>query len=167
MACDPTQRETILAGLRLIMSCTLLLFVSGCAQLLKGPAQYASLPETDVSDQSPSLSATPRRVEPSRARRQEAGINPSAALQQSIDERAKWKRLAPADLTSHQSVLSARDQKTPSLETQDPASTNSLKNKKETDNPAAGTSNDYDREATMNRLVKGGQDAARAICNRC
>lgn len=153
--------------MRLTLGCTLLLFVSGCAQLLKGPAQYASLPETDVSDQSLSLTATPRRVEPSRARRQEAGINPSAALQQSIDERAKWKRLAPADLTSHQSVLSRRDQKTPPLEKRDPTSTNSLKTAKETDSPAAEKSNDYDREATMNRLVKGGQDAARAICNRC
>ena len=159
---------------RAIVSCALLLSISGCSHLFRGPAQYASfplvddasLPQADAPDSGGSAVERPPHRQRSRSGTG-TGVDPVAALQRSIYARAAWEQLNPTDLSDASGSVAARGRRPSLAGTLEPTATNSLVSGETPLGLAQTKSDNYDREATMSRLLKGGEEAAKPICRGC
>lgn len=159
---------------RAIVSCVLLLSTGGCSQLFREPTQYASLPQAEgvsmrrveAPDSGGADGEASRHMQRSRSG-SGVGVDPHTALERSIHARTTWKRLEPTDLTKPPAIVSARGRLPTLAGSPDPTATNSLPSAQKPSTAAHTNSDNYDREATMNRLVKGGEEAAKPICKGC
>lgn len=158
----------------------LAMLTSACSRLPIGPTAYSSLPAaTAASDpaQPMVLSSVPAAIDtavpsiiiPGTIKTREAeskagGVNPTAVLEASMRTRMAWETLRPADLLRPPS-MAARSIGADVIETGATSAASSLKPSKLS--RVAAVPMTYDREATMDRLVKGGRDAAKAICSGC
>ncbi|MCJ2123173.1 hypothetical protein [Methylobacterium sp. J-077] len=138
----------------------LVLLAGACSRLPNVPTAYSALPRTALSApvepvsvvpeaQVESVVDLPRIVIPGTmtvpvAAVEPRGLNPNAALDTSRRSRMTWEALRPGELLKPPVLASAGR----------PASTG----------VATPT---YDREAMMDRLLKGGRDAASGICSGC
>ena len=140
----------------------LVLLAGACARLPNVPTAYSALPALSVSSaparMSPARSVPDAPVEASVdllrivipgtmtvpvAAVEPRGINPSAALDSALRTRMAWEALRPADLLKPAATMTGRS-----------ASTEIV-------------TRTYDREAMMDRLLKGGRQAASGICSGC
>ncbi|SFM56746.1 hypothetical protein [Methylobacterium pseudosasicola] len=137
----------------------LVLLAGACSRLPNVPTAYSALPRTPASGaagpvvtvpETPAetVAALPRIVIPGTMTvpmvAEPHGLNPNAALDTSRRSRMTWEALRPGELVKPP-VLAAAGR---------PAAANS----------APQT---YDREAAMDRLLKGGRNAASGICSGC
>lgn len=163
-----------------------LLTSSACSYVPMGPTAYSALPSSTatglqpVAVQGAGSAAQPAEgdfalgpvVIPGMPRRQEAdigrnGLNPAAVLDDSARTRMGWKALHPEDL-QERSVLASRSARSIGA---DGVTMSAASNARAAaaDRPPASVEApaNYDREAAMSALLKGGQDAARHICSGC
>ncbi|MCJ2144235.1 hypothetical protein [Methylobacterium sp. E-066] len=135
----------------------MVLLAGACSRLPNVPTAYSALPRTPATGAAVSavpeapaetVAALPRIVIPGTLRVPVAvephGLNPNAALDTSRRSRMSWETLRPGELLKPP-VLAAAGR---------PVSANT----------APQT---YDREAAMDRLLKGGRNAASGICSGC
>ena len=153
--------------LRVVVSCSVLLCMGGCSHLLSVPTQYSSLPALNSPAVVPDEALTPVDV-PGRllaipSRGHGANVEPFAVLQRSATARSGWKELRPDELTKP-ALIARRSNKGLSGE---PASTASLPEAGKSATSGQTAFQNYDREATMDDLVRGGQNAAKPICLGC
>ncbi|MCJ2056794.1 hypothetical protein MKL09_09520 [Methylobacterium sp. J-048] len=137
----------------------LVLLAGACSRLPNVPTAYSALPRTSASGvaaavapvtaapEAPAEMAVdlPRIVIPGTmtvpvAAVEPRGLNPSAALDTSRRSRMTWEALHPGDLLNPSAGRSASSGVAPRT---------------------------YDREAMMDRLLKGGRNAASGICTGC
>lgn len=159
---------------RAIVSCALLLSMSGCSHLFRRPAQYTSLPQAgDASlSQAEAYGIAGSAEETTRNTRRlhtriSTGVDPLAALQRSIYARAAWEQLNPTDLTNASGSVASRGRGPTPDGALEPTATNSLLSARTPSGLAQTKSENYDREATMSRLLKDGEEAAKPICLGC
>jgi hypothetical protein len=155
---------------RVIVICSISMLMGGCSHLLIGPGHYASLPPVSGPER---VGDTPRisevvipgtlTTQPSSAPGR--GVNPLAVLQRSVSVKADQESLRVGKPTERHLLTNRSEKAGLSPSTLEPTSTASLQ---ALDKGAAQyPTENYDREATMNRLMKGGQEAAKSICNGC
>lgn len=156
-----------------------LLTVSACSRLPTAPTAYSALPPVTLSNAAAPLatSAVPAEIDvalaqvviPGTLKRSVAesgtrGVNPTTVLEASMRTHMAWELLRPADLLKPPALV-ARSVAADVAETGATSVTKDPGTSKPTS--VAAVALIYDREATMDRLVKGGQDAAKAICSGC
>ena len=153
-----------------------LLTASACSQLPMGPTAYSALPSGPPVSVPPPAAA---RVQPDadvalapvvipgtwklpNVGTRPGSVNPSAVLEASVRTRMAWKVLHPEVLSERRAPV-ARSFGADVTET---AATSSA-----TTSPATSAADrvpaNYNREALMSTLLKGGKDAARSICSGC
>jgi len=152
--------RAIMISVPRIATLGLVLLAGACSRLPNVPTAYSALPRTASSAPATPVSTVPeapveslvdlpRIVIPGTltvpvATVEPHGLNPNAALDTSRRSRMTWEALHPGDLL-----------KPPVLASADGA-------------VSAGVApRTYDREAAMDRLLKGGRDAASGICSGC
>lgn len=156
------------------------MLTSACSRLPIGPTAYSALPAATVASVparpvvlplvSPEINAAlpsaviPGTIKTQKAESRSGGVNPAAVLEASMRTRMAWETLHPADL-SKPPLMAMRSIGADVAETGATSTASGLKAGK----PATVAADPltYDREATMDRLVKGGRDAAKAICSGC
>jgi hypothetical protein len=147
-------------GVRRMAALGLVLVTGACARLPNVPTAYSALPRTVSSGaavpaatvpEAPveAPAALPRIVIPGTltvpvAVFEPRGLNPNAVLDSSRRSRMTWEALHPGDLLKPPALAAAGQ----------PA-------------PAGAAPRTYDREAMMDRLLKGGRNAASGICSGC
>ncbi|MCJ2022721.1 hypothetical protein [Methylobacterium sp. J-067] len=87
-----------------------------------------------------------------------AHVNPLSALSESARARDHWEKLKPGTAKAHVPVIGAASSTGSLGEPNTPAAASAQA-------PASGAN--YDREAAMQNLIKGGKIAASPICNGC
>ena len=148
-----------------------------------GPAAYSSLaPQATVAEASAASQAVPASAGDNRVAAPPPGfepapvsermpgdlirpipqegagrVEPGAALSASERARSHWEALKPGALKT-QIPLMARIARGENGQSTPAAATAA---------PSAIAAGDYDREGTMQKLVKGGKSAGKAICNGC
>lgn len=169
-----------MVGKRIAALGAVLMLTSACSRLPIGPTAYSALPAATVasipaqpvalpvvpaemSAALPSV-AIPGTIKTRAAESRSGGVNPTAVLEASMRTRMAWETLHPADLLKPP-VLAARSIGADVAETGATSVASGLKTGKPV--PIAAAPLTYNREATMDRLVKGGRDAAKAICSGC
>jgi hypothetical protein len=169
-----------MVGKRIAALGAVLLLTSACSRLPIGPTAYSSLPAATVASIPaqpvvlPAVSAEMSTARPSvaipgtlkmpAAESGSRGVNPTAVLEASKRARMAWAPLHPADLLKPP-ALAARSVGADVAETGATSVTRDPRIGKAASAGAVALT--YDREATMDRLVKGGRDAAKAICSGC
>ncbi|MDP4006307.1 hypothetical protein [Methylobacterium sp. NEAU K] len=152
----------------------LVLLAGACSRLTNVPTTYSALPPVSAS----ALAAAPADVVadlppvviPGTMRVPATdggsrGVNPTAALDASRHTRLAWEALRPADLLKPPALAAAsRGRSSPADVTETAATATRASS---IDKPAAIATLTDDREATMERLLKGGRNAASAICSGC
>lgn len=169
-----------MVGKRIAALGAVLLLASACSRLPLGPTTYSALPAVTVASistqpvtrpvASAERSATPPSVSitgTSKARAAESGfhgVNPTAVLEASVRTRMAWGTLHPADLSKPPS-LTARSVGADVAET----GATSVTKDRGISKPAstATVALTYNREAKMERLVKGGRAVATSIYSGC
>ena len=168
---------------RIATFATVLLLTSACSCLPIGPTAYSSLPPQTMPSvaapvaQAPVVSgevdAAPLPVIiPGTLKTPEIaithhGVNPTDVLEASTRSRVAWKPLRSADLLKPP-AFAGRSLQVASQDVTETASTSATERSAvDKRGPATIAVPTYNREATMDRLVKGGRDAAKAICSGC
>ncbi|CAA2159044.1 hypothetical protein MBRA_04280 [Methylobacterium brachiatum] len=147
-------------GVRRMAALGLVLVTGACARLPNVPTAYSALPRTVSSGaavpaatvpEAPveAPAALPRIVIPGTltvpvTAFEPRGLNPNAVLDSSRRSRMTWEALHPGDLLKPPALAAAGQ----------PA-------------PSGAAPRTYDREAMMDRLLKGGRNAAGGICSGC
>ncbi|CAM2915935.1 hypothetical protein JHFBIEKO_0735 [Methylobacterium mesophilicum] len=137
----------------------MLLSAGACSRLPNVPTAYSALPRTPASvaavpvvatPEAPAeaVAALPRIVIPGTMTIpvpafEPRGLNPGAALDSSRRSRLAWEALRPADLLRPPVLAAGRSA------------------------PSTIPAQTYDRDAAMERLLKGGHAAASGICSGC
>ncbi len=169
-----------MVGKRIAALGAVLLLTSACSRLPIGPTAYSALPAATVAsipaqpvvlpavpaEMSTGLPpvAIPGTLKTPAAESGSHGVNPTAVLEASMRTRMAWKTLHPADLLKPP-ALAALSVGAVVAETGATSVTKDPRIGKPTSATAVALT--YNREATMDRLVKGGRDAAKAICSGC
>lgn len=150
---------------RIAPACSILICMGGCSNLLTAPTHYSSLPVAPsvagVPDADVAPVDVPGRLLISRSRKHGGYVEPLAALQRSSSARLGWE-----EPRSNREAGRAQG-RYKAIPVAEPSSTASLSEAHKSNARGLGGSGTYNRETTMNRLVKGGKDAARPICNGC
>jgi hypothetical protein len=118
-----------------------------------GPGRYASLPRANSADRVADV-VIPGTVTTRPPSQRGLGTDPLAVLQRSVSAKSDQQNLR-VDTQTERPLSSG----------QEPTSTASVHalDKRAVRYPTES----YDREANMNRLVKGGEKAAKPICTGC
>lgn len=155
---------------RVITFCSISMLIGGCSHLLREPAQYASIPSTSITDKVGGTIMGADVVIPGTSTirsfsQRGRSIDPLSVLQRSASAYVDREKLRMDKLTERPSPFDPSQKAARFQSTLEPTSTASLHT---LDKGAIRyPSENYDRQATMNRLVKGGQDAAKPICIGC
>jgi hypothetical protein len=153
--------RALMIGVRRMVALSLVLVTGACSRLpnVNVPTAYSALPLPPLSGpampavppEAPGATAVdlPRIVIPGTltapvAAVESRGLNPNAALDSSRRSRMTWEALHPGELLKPP-ALAAAGQPVPS----------------------GAAPRTYDREAMMDRLLKGGREAATGICSGC
>jgi hypothetical protein len=165
---------------RIVAFGAVLLLTSACSRLPIGPTSYSSLPAVEAvslpaqpvalqavpAEMSAALppTAIPGTLKAPSAESVSRGVNPSAVLEASMRAHRAWGALHPGELLKPR-ALATRSVGADVAET----GATSAAGDPATGKPASAVTATlaYDREAAMDRLVKGGRDAAKAICSGC
>jgi len=137
----------------MILLCSVSLLMGGCAHGVQGPGRYASLPRGERASEVADV-VIPGTVTARWSRQQGRGTDPITVLQHSVGTKADHKNLRVGTRTERSLSGGPEPIRTASI-------------------PALGAGDvrspgeRYDREANMNRLVKGGEAAAKPICSGC
>jgi hypothetical protein len=155
---------------RVIVVCSITMLMGGCSHLLRGPEQYASLSPVRRTDRAGGTDRIADVVIPgtltTRSLSQHGGgIDPLAVLQRRVSAKADQESLRVDKLTERPLAANPSQKAARLPNAPEPTSTASL-HTLNGDSARYPTEN-YDREATMDRLVKGGQEAAKPICTGC
>jgi hypothetical protein len=149
---------------RVIVVCSISMLMGGCSHLFREPGQYASLPPVAGADRFADV-VIPGTLTTQPSSTRGRGVDPLVVLRQSVSVKAdreslRVDRLTERPLLTNSSAKAAQPPIAP-----EPTSTASLQalDKGATPYP----SQNYDRQATMDRLVKGGQEAAKPVCSGC
>lgn len=153
------------------------LLMGGCSHLLSVPTAYTSLPHdttiapsllpADGIDDSMLPVVVPGQFRGSAIAPADALVDPRAALRTSINARAAWTPLKPAEFAMPQALaVNSSSAKAP-VESDDPTSTASVSEPTEVQLRRAGVVRSYNREAAMDRLEEKGRADAKPICTGC
>jgi hypothetical protein len=145
------------------LGCSILICLGGCSHLLSAPTQYSSLPlappSASLADATPV--DVPGRLLFSPSRTRGANLEPFAALQRSSSDRLERDDSRSDEVSAQtQSRHKAGSAVEPSYTASVPDALGSSVRRQ-------GASGNYNRETTMNRLVRDGKVAARPICSGC
>src|SRR3954452_15001313 len=83
---------------RMIVICSASMLMGGCSHLLSGAAQYTALSLATEADRLDDV-VTPGTLTTRASSRRGSGVDPGAALQQSVRARAGWESLQLHGLT--------------------------------------------------------------------
>ena len=152
---------------RILAICSALMLVSGCSHLFRGPAQYASLPQTEAMEGDPGRSAAPHSEKPAVSRRFDVGVNPFATLQRSAVARSKWEAEPSPSYSPESPSPSAGTKRGGLVDLSEPVVTASLTGVNKDGVSAQAASQNYDGETVMSHLFNEGTKAAKPICVYC
>lgn len=149
---------------RLIVLCSVSLLTSGCSHMFRGPGQYASLRTSSRTDRATDV-VIPGTLTAEVSGQRGRSVDPLTVLQHSTAASVNQQNLQPSGAIKPALAID-RSQRAAGLSaTLEPTSTASLRTAEGT-GPRSSTEN-YDRIATMNRILKRGQDVAQTICTAC
>ena len=162
--CALGQGGLAVALKRIIVLCSVSMLMGGCSNLMRGSGQYASLPAVSTIGRVPDV-VIPGTPIAQRSSQHGRGTDPLVVLQRTASAKADHKNAqVPIQNERAASVNQPRTTaRSPSAA--EPTSTASIHNgdKSAAQHPAES----YDRDVAMDRLVKGGQTAAKPICTGC
>ena len=150
---------------RMLAICSALMLMSGCSHLFRGPAEYASLPQTGLGD--PGRSVVSHSEKPAVPRRFDVGVNPFATLQRSAVARSKWEAEPSPSYSPESTSPSAGTKRGGLADLSEPVVPASLPGVNTGAGYAQTTSQNYDGEIIMSGLFNEGTKAAKPICVHC
>lgn len=149
-------RIAVLGGLGLMLG--------GCLSLTDAPRAYSALQPPAVSDSPLPPVVVPGQVLTAGLGATGTGVNPSDELTTSQRQRSAWEALHPSELAQPPSFASHTASANGAT---DPISTASVSKPAKVRARRDADPQSYDREATMDRLVKEGRKDAKPICGGC